>query len=159
MTLPEVVDSLRDFLEAVAREHDRVMIGIDELDKMRTEAAAERFLNDIKGIFGIRNCYFLVSVSEEATLSGGLPRDLIRVTRTVIAEQNSTGLTELTTITKQTVLDELKRKTRAVAVAVRRTEPEPQTGQILLDVPPFAGHLRCGVSDLDLAWCVGLQTR
>ncbi|MFL6122072.1 P-loop NTPase fold protein [Actinophytocola sp.] len=184
MTLPEVVDSLRDFLEAVAREHDRVMIGIDELDKMRSEAAAEQFLNDIKGIFGIRNCYFVVSVSEEAmstferrglpfrdvfdstfdeivwfehlttaeaittmdrrvvmpipfkqlcyTLSGGLPRDLIRVARTIIADQAPSGLTDLATITATTVLDELKRKARAMAVAVRRTDPEPQTGQILL---------------------------
>lgn len=65
MHLPEIVDSLRAFLETAARER-RVLIGIDELDKMRSERAAEQFLNEIKGVFGVRGCYYLVSVSEDA---------------------------------------------------------------------------------------------
>lgn len=65
MHLPEIVDSLRSFLEVAASEH-RLIIGIDELDKMPSERAAEQFLNDIKGIFGVRGCYFMVSVSEDA---------------------------------------------------------------------------------------------
>jgi hypothetical protein len=73
--LPEIVDSLREFLALAAREH-RVVIGIDELDKMESEAAAEQFLNQVKSVFGVRGCYFLVSVSEDAMSSferRGLP--------------------------------------------------------------------------------------
>ena len=64
-TYPELVGRLREFIASVTR-HYRVVIGIDELDKLESSAKAEQFLNDIKGIFGIRECYFLVSVSEEA---------------------------------------------------------------------------------------------
>ncbi|WP_285609518.1 hypothetical protein [Actinokineospora globicatena] len=75
MHLPEIVDSLRAFLERAGRER-RVVIGIDELDKMSSEQAAEQLLNEIKGVFGVRGCYFLVSVSEDAMSSferRGLP--------------------------------------------------------------------------------------
>ena len=135
-TFPEAVEEFRSF--ASSEFEDRyVVIGIDELDKMESDEAAREFLNDVKGVFGVRNCYYLVSVSEEAmstferrglpfrdvfdssfdameqvefltlgesravlesrvtglpipfqclchTLSGGLPRDLIRVTRSLV---------------------------------------------------------------------------
>ena len=64
-TYPELVGRLREFIASLTR-HYSVVIGIDELDKLESSAKAEQFLNDIKGIFGIRECYFLVSVSEEA---------------------------------------------------------------------------------------------
>ncbi len=64
-TYPELVGRLREFIASLTR-HYRVVIGIDELDKLESSAKAEQFLNDIKGIFGIRECYFLVSVSEDA---------------------------------------------------------------------------------------------
>ena len=41
------------------------MIGIDEIDKMDPDSA-KRFLNDIKAIFGMLDCLYLVSVSDEA---------------------------------------------------------------------------------------------
>jgi hypothetical protein len=41
------------------------MIGIDEIDKIDIDSA-QRFLNDIKAIFGVPNCLYLVSVSDEA---------------------------------------------------------------------------------------------
>jgi hypothetical protein len=43
----------------------RIAIGIDEIDRMSADSA-ERFLNDIKAIFGIPHCLYLVSVSNEA---------------------------------------------------------------------------------------------
>ena len=43
------------------------MIGIDELDKLPTPAAARALLRDIKGIFEVTGVHFLVSVSEEAS--------------------------------------------------------------------------------------------
>ncbi|MEU7602890.1 hypothetical protein [Streptomyces sp. NPDC041003] len=65
---PALVDRFREYIEALGREYT-VIVGIDELDKLGSAATAENFLNDIKGIFGIRGCYFLVSVSEEAAAS------------------------------------------------------------------------------------------
>ncbi len=43
----------------------KMLIGIDEIDKIDADSA-QRFLNDIKAIFGIPNCVYLVSVSDEA---------------------------------------------------------------------------------------------
>jgi len=116
-----------------------VLIGIDELDKIHPEEKAEKFLNDIKIIFGLRGVFYLVSISENALsaferrgipirnvfdscfddviyigyldfagacgvlrqrvigtphpflflcycISGGLPRDLVRVCRNLIIE-------------------------------------------------------------------------
>lgn len=74
-TLPDIVESLRTFLSQVART-GRVIIGIDELDKMGSDEKARQFLSDIKGIFGLERCFYLVSVSEEAMASferRGLP--------------------------------------------------------------------------------------
>lgn len=184
LNLPEIVDSLREFLVFAARDH-RVLIGIDELDKMESEAAAEQFLNEIKSIFGVRGCYFLVSVSEDAmssferrglpfrdvfdstfdeivwfehlttaeaiasidrrvllmplpfkqlcfALSGGLPRDLIRVARLVIDAQDPQGPTGLSRITTRLVTQDVARKVRAISVAARRIDLEPDVGRFLL---------------------------
>ncbi|MEU3646886.1 hypothetical protein AB0E59_26130 [Lentzea sp. NPDC034063] len=72
-THPEVVERLREFLELVVdvlgAEPTRlsgVVVGIDELDKISDPEEAHRFLNEIKGIFGVRGCLFLVSVSDDA---------------------------------------------------------------------------------------------
>ena len=65
MTLPEVIDQLRALLRELGRRHT-VVIGVDELDKMSSSEEAERFLNGVKGMFGIPGCFFLLSVSEDA---------------------------------------------------------------------------------------------
>ncbi|WP_406329491.1 hypothetical protein [Streptomyces sp. NBC_00203] len=65
---PALVDRFREYIGDLGRGH-RVIIGIDELDKLGSAETAENFLNDIKGIFGIRGCYFIVSVSEDAAAS------------------------------------------------------------------------------------------
>jgi hypothetical protein len=65
---PALVDRFNEYIEDLGSEY-HVIIGIDELDKLGSVATAENFLNDIKGIFGIRGCYFLVSVSEDAAAS------------------------------------------------------------------------------------------
>ena len=62
---PELVADVKTFLGTVAKEYE-VVIGIDELDKLRTADSVEDFLNDIKGVFGVPGCYYLVSVSEDA---------------------------------------------------------------------------------------------
>ena len=64
-SFPEVAATLVDFLELLATEW-RVIVGIDELDKMDSEETARRFLNEIKVVFGLTGCFFLISVSEDA---------------------------------------------------------------------------------------------
>ncbi|MGI8333759.1 hypothetical protein ACRYCC_27745 [Actinomadura scrupuli] len=80
LSYPEIVEQFRGFAgraaEYVAGQGHRVFLGVDELDKIGTAEQAERFLNEIKGIFGVPHVYFLVSVSDEALTSferRGLP--------------------------------------------------------------------------------------
>ncbi|WP_146073517.1 tetratricopeptide repeat protein [Amycolatopsis sp. CA-126428] len=67
---PELVDRFRDFLGQTAQLVEelrcKVLIGIDELDRISDGEGAQRFLNELKAVFNVRNCYFLVSVSEDA---------------------------------------------------------------------------------------------
>lgn len=65
LSMPEAVSSLHGFLGEVSKLSRRVVIGIDELDKM-SAADAEQFLNGIKSIFGIDHVYYLISISEDA---------------------------------------------------------------------------------------------
>jgi hypothetical protein len=62
---PEIVDDLRGFLSIAAKTR-QVVIGVDELDKMRTPEDVQSFLNNIKGIFVAADCFYLVSISEDA---------------------------------------------------------------------------------------------
>ncbi len=72
---PELVDDFREFLDQVGlslrsrAQNARVVVCIDELDKIDAPEQAERFLNDIKAIFQVRGSFFLVSVSEDAMTS------------------------------------------------------------------------------------------
>jgi hypothetical protein len=73
LTLPELVDQYRNFAHRAAQrwraehgEAGRLVVGIDEVDKIRDADKAERFVNDIKAVFGSPHCLYLVSVSEEA---------------------------------------------------------------------------------------------
>ncbi|MGW6935257.1 hypothetical protein ACWGE0_34715 [Lentzea sp. NPDC054927] len=61
-TYPEVVNDFRAFVQAL----DRVVIAIDEIDRIGTGESARRFLNELKAIFDVPGCYYLVSVSTEA---------------------------------------------------------------------------------------------
>jgi hypothetical protein len=72
-TLPDLVEQYRAFATEVSiwwRRRNggrgRMVVGIDELDKISDSAAAERFLNDLKAVFGVPHCFYLVSVSDEA---------------------------------------------------------------------------------------------
>ena len=65
LSLPEIVHHFERLVTSVSQEGP-VIIGIDELDKIGSADRAQAFLNDIKSVFGIDQCYFLVSVSEDA---------------------------------------------------------------------------------------------
>ncbi|MFE6282721.1 NACHT domain-containing protein [Streptomyces sp. NPDC057877] len=75
LTYPELVSRFRALLDQVALERralgGRVVLGIDELDKLGSAEETERFLNDLKVVFGIRGCHFLVAVSEDALTAFG----------------------------------------------------------------------------------------
>jgi hypothetical protein len=73
VALPGLVESFRGYSARVASwqrsvhgGEERVIIGIDEVDKIRDADRAEAFLNDIKAIFGVPGCLYLVSLSEDA---------------------------------------------------------------------------------------------
>jgi hypothetical protein len=73
VTLPELVDSFRSYSARVASwqrsahgGEGRVIIGIDEVDKIRDSGSAEAFLNDVKAVFGVPGCLYLVTLSEDA---------------------------------------------------------------------------------------------
>ncbi|NRQ37168.1 NACHT domain-containing protein [Nonomuraea sp. NN258] len=72
-TYPQLVADFRELLDLIALERraagGRVIIGIDELDKIGTAEDAERFLNDLKAVFGVPGCYFMVALSDDALLT------------------------------------------------------------------------------------------
>lgn len=199
LSLPEIVGNLTRFLVQLSAQY-QVIIGIDELDKLESDDKAQRFLNEIKSIFGLERCFYLISVSENAMsnferrglpfrdafdssfdniiyvdylsfsgakrllaervtgkpipffglsycLAGGLPRDLIRHFRHLVelSEREGQGgakpANDITTLCQELVSADLKAKIRAVGVAAKRLELEPEAGQFLekvyhLDVDP-----------------------
>jgi hypothetical protein len=75
-TYPELVSGMRRFLEAAEavlaahrppRPEGRVtvLVAIDEVDRMETPEQARAFLREVKGVFGVRNCSFVVSMAQE----------------------------------------------------------------------------------------------
>lgn len=65
MTLPDIVAEFRRLLTQIAEDR-RVLIGIDELDKLESREDAYMFMNEMKVLFGLDGCFFLISVSEDA---------------------------------------------------------------------------------------------
>lgn len=75
LTLPELTKLYTDFL-ALLSAHVVVVIAIDELDKIGSDQKAHEFLNEIKAVFGVERCFYLLSVSDSAMSSfarRGLP--------------------------------------------------------------------------------------
>ncbi|WP_328606824.1 hypothetical protein OG943_44205 [Amycolatopsis sp. NBC_00345] len=75
LTHPEVVASFREFARRGATTlrdtgvTDRLVVAIDELDKIGEQEKAHQLVNDVKGIFGVPGCLFFVAVSDDAVLS------------------------------------------------------------------------------------------
>jgi hypothetical protein len=66
-TVASLVFDFRRLAELIVKATGkRLVIGIDELDKLDDPETARALLRDIKGIFEISGFFFLVSVSEEA---------------------------------------------------------------------------------------------
>lgn len=66
---PELVGNFRAFMTEIAQEarakRGHVVVAIDEVDRIGSVEQAERFISEIKAIFGIQNCYYIVSVAED----------------------------------------------------------------------------------------------
>jgi hypothetical protein len=176
MTLPDLVGEFRGLLTAIAEER-RVLIGIDELDKLDSPKDAYSFLNEMKVLFGSKGCFFLISVSEDAMsgferrglpfrdvfdssfddvirvgfltvdesidllqkrvvgmplpfiflvhcVGGGLPRDVIRVARDLIAmNPGATGGWPIDKACRAVVEAEVHDKLTAAMVATRAMDP------------------------------------
>ncbi|RSM36041.1 hypothetical protein DMA12_41945 [Amycolatopsis balhimycina DSM 5908] len=179
LTHPELVGQLQRFIQQLAEVlaprdgRPSVVIGIDELDKVEPAEDAQRFVNEIKGVFGVPGCQFVVSVSEEALtaferrglafrdafdsafdeivrvdhlslsdadhmlskrvtgmsepfrylchcLSGGLPRELIRVARNIAELSGPDTMPMLAEVTERLVVDELGRKATSLQEAAAR---------------------------------------
>lgn len=74
-TMPELIAAYRDFVTRIT-ENNALIVGIDELDKMASVDEAQRFLNEIKALFGQSRTYYLVTLSDDAMSafeSRGLP--------------------------------------------------------------------------------------
>ncbi|WP_338702645.1 P-loop NTPase fold protein [Streptomyces sp. Q6] len=77
---PELVEDFRSLLARIAldaHEKDkRVVIAVDELDRLGTDTRALEFLGEIKAVLGIPHVHFLLSVAEDvgaAFIRRGLP--------------------------------------------------------------------------------------
>jgi energy-coupling factor transporter ATP-binding protein EcfA2 len=180
MTMPLIVERFRHLVGRMVAQLDRVtkvVICIDELDKMEDAEQAAQFLNDVKAIF-CEKSIFIVSVSQEAlasfqrrglpirdafdsafdyivevrpldwlssklllarrlgddcpvafgalcfSLSGGLPRDLVRVTRRLfdLANQRPTTAT-LSDLGRRLVLLELRDKVSSTSTTLAGKNP------------------------------------
>ncbi len=59
--LPEIVEDYRQFVRDVCRKYT-VIIAIDELDKIASDEMAQQFMNEIKVLFGLEQCFYLLSI-------------------------------------------------------------------------------------------------
>ncbi|MBT2540440.1 hypothetical protein J7E99_06910 [Streptomyces sp. ISL-44] len=77
---PELVADFRELLVDIAQErHDReerVVVAIDEVDRLGSETKAREFLAEVKAILGVPHVHYLISVAEDvgaAFVRRGLP--------------------------------------------------------------------------------------
>lgn len=192
-SLPELVERFRRYATRAAQHYGRVIIGIDELDKLKTTKDAEVFLNNVKSVFNIKGCFYLISVSEHALasferrgigfrdafdsaldlvlqidycdlrgsgallrprilrwptpflhlnhmLSGGLPRDLIRSARDIIAIAGTRGEKGATIklAADEVIAHEARTKIRATSIALRQADENHDASDLLVRVASLA---------------------
>jgi hypothetical protein len=68
-SLPELVSYTRRFMQDISmqmKDSSRpVIVAIDEIDRIGSLEDAEGFIGEIKAVFGVEGCYFLVAVAED----------------------------------------------------------------------------------------------
>ena len=84
-TLPDLVAHMRRFMKDIAEQfqysNHAVIVGIDEIDRIGSVDHAEKFIGEIKAIFGVEKCIFLVAVAEDV---GSIFAQRATVGRTVL---------------------------------------------------------------------------
>ncbi|MFJ5219919.1 P-loop NTPase fold protein [Streptomyces sp. NPDC088354] len=106
---PALVEEFRSLLSAIANtlaaRRQRVLIAIDEVDRLGSDAQALAFLAEIKAILGIRHVYYLISVAEDvgaAFVRRGIPhRDVTDSSLDDIIHVEACTLEESKTILKK----------------------------------------------------------
>jgi len=104
--LPALVEEFRgllgDIATILALIRQRVLIAIDEVDRLGSDAQALAFLAEIKAILGVRHVYYLISVADDvgaAFVRRGLPhRDVTDSSLDDIVHVEACTLKEATTI-------------------------------------------------------------
>lgn len=221
MTLPELIDDYRDFAERVVAalqqaigartsmyyphgagkqdiESVRLVIGIDEMDRIQDAEGANRFLTELSSVFGTAHSVYLISISPDTlaagpqrmvplktasngifddivwvepldlptagdlldhrviglpaafialcyVLSGGLPRDLLRIARAIftVKSDGSKEVVGLVDVTENVINDELRALKHRALVQVTSLEipAAPDLLELLnADVVPM-GHI------------------
>ena len=174
MALPDLVADYRMFAKQVvsslqkvaqragitAVDRVRLIVGIDEIDRIESAEQAEKFINEIKSIFGVLQCFYVASLSADAlaqferravtartafdtafdtmirmdpldmettrqlleqrviglpypfvalchVLSGGVPRELMRIARSVFDVRNSKSCAAQEEVDCGTIADEV----------------------------------------------------
>jgi hypothetical protein len=106
-TIPELTSNYEDFVTRIAAKR-AVVIGIDELDKMASIEEAQRFLNDIKSLFGQPQAYYLISLSDDAMSAfeqRGLPlRDVFESVFDDVLRVEPLRLSESATLLRRRVI-------------------------------------------------------
>lgn len=196
---PTLVEEFRDLLtdiaEALANRRQRVLIAIDEVDRLGSDAQALAFLAEIKAILGVRYVYYLISVAEDVgaafvrrglphrnvtdsslddiihveactlteaktildersedhtphtallahSLSGGLPRDLLRYGLQIEEIQAKTLTHELAHLARELILEELSETLAGFRTLLSKQQWTQDTSGILTDFRTLCGHLR-----------------
>ncbi|MGW2490312.1 hypothetical protein ACWCV9_24315 [Streptomyces sp. NPDC001606] len=103
--LPALVSDFRELLTDIARERyarkGRVVIAVDEIDRLGSDTQALAFLGEIKAILGVPHVHYLISVAEDVGASfvrRGLPHrgvtdssldDIVHVPPCTLAESKN----------------------------------------------------------------------
>ena len=100
LTFIGIVEAFREYTEQVAKQFPRVVIAVDDLDKLASPDDTREFLLGIRGLFGSKGVSFIVSLSDEAVDTYELRTfgarddvdssfgDIIRVTPLTVKECN-----------------------------------------------------------------------
>ncbi|MDO0936850.1 hypothetical protein QQY66_35955 [Streptomyces sp. DG2A-72] len=196
---PVLVSEFRALLGTIAKdEHrkgNRVVIAIDEVDRLGTDTQALAFLAEIKAILGVSHVHYLISVAEDVgaafvrrglpsrdvtdsslddvlhvrpctldestrillkraqdigeayialahTLSGGIPRDLIRYGRRLMKIQTTTEQRELSDVAQALIIEELSETLSGFRTLLAKQQWKPDTAGVLRSFRSLAAHLR-----------------
>ena len=66
LTEGTLISEVKGLADKLSRAGYRIIVGIDEMDKLDAGQATDEFLNSVKQLFAIKSCSFLVSISSSA---------------------------------------------------------------------------------------------